>query len=331
MDLPKALRGATALVTGGAGFIGGHLSAALARGCKVRVLDNLSTGRPENVPDGVEFIRADVRSRDAVRAGLRGVDYVFHEAALPSVARSVEDPLSTHDVNVNGTLEVLEACRVHDVPNLVFAASSSAYGDSPVLPKREDMPIRPLSPYAASKVSAEAYVAAYARVYGLRSVSLRYFNVYGPRQDPNSPYAAVVPRFIRAAIRGEPLPINGDGRQTRDFTYVDDAVQANLLAAASSLKGEAINIAGGKQVTILALARTLGRVLGRRLPLAHAPARPGDIRHSRANLRLARDLLGYSPKMGLLAGLRETVAATTRVEVSPGLPRWKPRGRAKVR
>ncbi len=301
------------LVTGGAGFIGSHLVEALVRrGERVRVLDNFVTGRRANlaeVADDVEIVEGDARDPDAVRRAVTGMDYVLHQAALASVQWSVDDPLTTHAANATGTLQVLDAARRAGVRRVLYAASAAAYGDDPTLPKHEDLPPRPLSPYAAAKLAGEHYCAAFARSYGLETVCLRYFNIYGPRQNPASQYASVVPRFITAMLRGEPPTIYGDGTQSRDFTYVDDVVQANLLALeAREANGEPINVASGVRYSLLDLVATLNAVLGTRLTPRHAPRRAGDVWHSQASIARAERVLGYRPRVALAEGLRRTVA-----------------------
>lgn len=307
-------RGLSALVTGGAGFIGGHLvEALLESGCRVRVLDDFATGREQNLAgcrDRIELLRGDVRDAAAVARAVEGVDWVFHQAALPSVPRSVREPLLTHEVNVGGTLQILEASRRAGVRRVVYAASSSAYGNTPELPKRETMPATPLSPYALQKYSGEVYCRLYTELYGLETVALRYFNVYGPRQDPRSEYAAVIPRFIEACLAGKPARIHGDGGQTRDFTFVADAVRANLLAAASEkAPGQVMNVAGGRRISILELWRAVCREVGRELDPVHEPGRAGDVRDSLADLSRASELMGYAPTVDLQEGLRRTLAA----------------------
>lgn len=303
--------GRGALVTGGAGFVGGHLvEGLLDAGWSVRVLDDLSTGREENlsgVLGRVDFRRGDIRDAARLAEAMDGVEVVFHQAALPSVPLSVAEPLRTHAVNSGGTLQVLESARQAGVRRVVYAASSSAYGDTPELPKREDMPPRPRSPYALQKYSGEVYCALYSELYGLETVALRYFNVFGPRQNPDSPYAAVIPRFLRAASEGRPAHIDGDGGQTRDFTYVRDAVRANLLAAdAPGASGAVVNVAAGKRTSILALWGAVCEILGREIEPRHGPARAGDVRDSLADLGRARALLGYEPAVALREGLKET-------------------------
>lgn len=301
-----------ALVTGGAGFIGSHLvDALLERGWSVRVLDDFSTGRESNLARAmphIELVRADLADFETTSKALAGVEVVFHQGAIPSVPRSVADPLRTHRANVDGTLVVLEAARRSGVRRVVYAASSSAYGDTEVLPKVETMPANPLSPYALQKYAGEVYCSLYHRIYGLETVALRYFNVFGPRQDPNSTYAAVVPRFISACLAGEPPHIHGDGGQTRDFTYVADAVHANLAAAdAPAAAGEVFNVAGGRQTSLNQLLAAIQRIVGSRIEPIHDPPRVGDVRHSLADLTKARALLGYEPRVSLEEGLRRTV------------------------
>jgi UDP-glucose 4-epimerase len=296
------------LVTGGAGFIGSHLAEALAgRGHAVRVLDNLSTGSPANlepVRDRVQFLGGDVTDRAAVEAAMHGVEVVFHQAALASVPRSVADPLATHRACVDGTLNVLLAARDAGVRRVVYAASSSAYGNSARLPKSETDPTAPLSPYAAAKLAGEHYCAAFSEVYGLETVRLRYFNVFGPRQTPDSPYAAVIPLFIRALTSGASPTIHGDGEQSRDFTYVADVVQANLRAAdAPGVGGRVYNVACGRRTTLLALVRHLNDLLGTSIAPVHTAARAGDVRHSQADINRACHDLGYRPTTDIPAGL----------------------------
>ncbi|MDI1444842.1 NAD-dependent epimerase/dehydratase family protein [Polyangium sp. 6x1] len=304
------------LVTGGAGFIGSNIVAALvAAGERVRVLDNLATGMWENL-DGIspssaiERIEGDIRDPEAVAKAAAGVEVVFHEAALGSVPRSVEDPVTSDAVNVGGTVTVLDVSRRVGVRRVVFAASSSAYGETPVLPKREDMQPMPLSPYAVTKLACESYCRVFSSIYGLETMCLRYFNVFGPHQTPEGPYAAAIPRFVDAALAEKPIRIFGDGEQTRDFCFVDNAVRANLLAAGSprKLAGEVVNIAGERRVSLNALCVEIGRVLGRTLAVEHGPPRPGDVRHSLADVSLAREILGYEPSVRWEDGIAPTVA-----------------------
>jgi nucleoside-diphosphate-sugar epimerase len=302
----------SALVTGGAGFIGSHLvDGLLAEGWRVRLLDDFSTGREANVAHlngDAELLRGDLRDRALLVRALAGVEVVFHQGAVASVPRSVAEPERTNDVNVTGTLGVLEASRRADVRRVVFAASSSAYGDTPVLPKVETMPPCPLSPYALQKYAGERYCQLFHRLYGLETVALRYFNVFGPRQDPKSEYAAVIPRFATACLAGEPPVVYGDGEQTRDFTFVRDAVAANLLAAdAPRAAGEVLNVAGGRRVSLNQLLGEIRSLTGARVEPRYLPARPGDVRDSLADLSRARELLGYEPKTDLRTGLARTI------------------------
>ena len=298
------------LVTGGAGFIGSNLVDALvARGDRVRVLDDFSTGRRENLAaqPGVEVVEGDLRDAAVVRRAVAGVDGVFHQAALRSVPRSVDDPLSSNQVNVTGTLVLLLACRDAGVRRVVYASSSSVYGDDPALPKVETLPTRPVSPYAISKLAAEHYCQTFARLYGLETVSLRYFNVFGPRQNPESKYSAVIPRFLAQALAGEPLEVHGDGEQSRDFTYIDNVVEGNLRAmAAPGVSGEVFNIACGTRHSLIAIAGAIADFLGRQLPRAHTGPRAGDVRHTLADITKAERLLGYRPQVDFATGMRRT-------------------------
>jgi UDP-glucose 4-epimerase len=298
----------TCLVTGGAGFIGSHLvEALLARGDRVRVLDNFSTGDPANlaaVLADVELIDGDIRERADLAAALNGVEVVFHQAALASVPRSIADPLATHDVCTTGTLNVLLEARRAGVRRVVYAASSSAYGNSVRLPKRESDPTAPLSPYAVAKLAGEHYCAAFTEVYGLETVRLRYFNVFGPRQTPDSPYAAVIPLFLRALVSGQNPRIHGDGQQSRDFTFVKDVVRANLLAAgAPGASGKVYNIAGGHRTSLLDLVATINALLGTDTAPVHDAPRPGDVRHSQADVSRAMAELGYRARTSVEAGI----------------------------
>lgn len=307
------------LVTGGAGFIGSHLvEQLLRRGDVVRVLDDLSTGKKSNlasVIDRVEFIEGDVRDPEACRTTCQGMDVVFHQAALASVPRSIDEPQKTNEVNVGGTLNLLLASREAGVRRFVNASSSSIYGDSVELPKREGMVPNPLSPYALSKYAAETYVGLFFRLYGLETVSLRYFNVYGPRQDPNSQYAAVIPKFVSALLGGQSPPIFGDGKQTRDFTFVEDVVRANLLAGSVSREacGQTYNVAGGRKITIIDLFYSIRQLavqkraeLGSIEPAYEAP-RPGDPRDSLADVSRASRFLGFEASVDLKSGLQKTL------------------------
>ena len=298
-----------ALVTGGAGFIGSHLvRALLQQGVEVRVADDLSTGRRENLAG----LDVDLRTCDVSGAPLddlvRDTDVVFHLAALPSVPRSVRDPLRSHEAAATATLRLLIAARAANVPRFITSSSSSVYGNVAEPPMREDMPTMPRSPYAVAKLACEGYTRVFAQLHGMRTASLRYFNVFGPRQDPGSPYAAVLPLFASAILRGEQPTIFGDGLQSRDFTYVDNVVEANLLAArAQSLAGESINVAAGSPHTVLDLLHAVAKELGRSVTPVFAPERPGDIRSSHADISVARRLLGFSPQVGFEDGLQLTV------------------------
>ena len=312
---------ASYLVTGGCGFIGSNIAHALVeRGDQVRVLDNLSTGRESNLaplraahPRQVELIRGDILDPSLLDSALVGVDYILHLAAIPSVPWSVERPLECDRINSHGTLQVFEAARRHGrIRRVVFAASCAAYGDlAPEEPKREDHPVAPLSPYAAAKLSGEHYCAVYSRVYGVPAVALRYFNIFGPRQDPTSQYAAVLPNFIRACLSNQPPTIFGDGLQSRDFCHIDNVVQANLLACAAPAErvaGRVINIGCGEAVTLLAVLQELSNLVGHPVSARHLEARPGEVRHSRADIRLAQELLGYTASVPFAAGLERTFA-----------------------
>lgn len=305
----------TCVVTGGAGFIGSHISERLLRdGHDVRIVDNYLTGSPENLAHLRDHGRLTVHELDiadlkALVKAFDGADFVLHQAALPSVPRSVARPGETWKHTAAGTLNVLEAARQAGVRRVVNASSSSVYGDAPQDSKHEDLPTRPLSPYAAAKLAGEALCLAWGPSYGLETVSLRYFNVYGPRQDPRSDYAAVVPLFISLMLEGKRPPITGDGGETRGFTYVDDVVEGNLLALTSPrAAGQAINIGSGAGTSIRELVETLNELLGTQLPPLYVPKRPGDIRHSRADIARARELLGYDPGVDLRAGLKRTLA-----------------------
>ncbi len=298
------------LVTGGAGFIGSNLvRALLERGDRVRVLDNFSTGSRGNL-DGldVEVVEGELRSYERVHNATRGAEVVFHLGALGSVPRSVQDPLTSSAVNVEGTLNVLLAARDEGVRRVVFSSSSSIYGTRRELPVTEETPADPLSPYGVAKLAAERYCVSFARVYGsFETVVLRYFNVFGPRQNPHSQYAGVVPRFLTAIARGEPITVEGDGEQSRDFTYVDNVVAATVSAAdADGASGRIFNVSAGSPATVNEIADAIGRILGRPVQRTYAPARTGDIRASWADVRAAREALGYEPRVGLEEGLRRT-------------------------
>lgn len=310
-----------ALVTGGGGFIGSNLvEALLSRGDDVVVLDNFATGRRENLREagrwaemgGGRFalVDGDLRHAETVRKAVQGREVVFHLGALPSVARSVEDPLSSHHTNVTGTLHVLLAARDLGVRRVVFSSSSSVYGESPSLPKVETMPTDPISPYALDKLSGEIYCRQFQRLYGLQTIALRYFNVFGPRQNPASEYAAVIPKFVTAALAGDAPTIFGTGEQTRDFTFIENVVQANLRAAEApeTSCGTAYNVACGDRISLLELVRRIGALTGRPdLAPRHAPPRPGDIQHSLAGVDKARAGLGFEPRVSLDEGLARTI------------------------
>jgi UDP-glucose 4-epimerase len=302
----------TYLVTGGAGFIGSALVHALVeRGERVRVLDNLATGHKSNLSDvmsAIEFVEADICDLPSVEQAMNGVDYVLHQAALPSVPRSVEDPLLSHRVNSDGTINVLWAAKQAGVKRLVYAASSSAYGDTAVLPKVENMLPNPLSPYAVNKLMGEYYNKAFYRCYGLETVSLRYFNIFGPRQDPTSAYSGVLSLFITKLLNGETPSIFGDGEQSRDFTFVANAVQANLLACtATAAPGNLYNVGTGSRITLNETLQMLAKILGVEANPQYGPTRAGDVRDSQADITAARRDLGYDPKVGFEEGLRQTV------------------------
>jgi UDP-glucose 4-epimerase len=301
------------LVTGGAGFIGSNVVTELVeRGYSVRVLDNFSTGRREHlaaVRDAVELIEGDLRDPAAVARAVAGVPYVLHLGALPSVPGSIVDPLATHAVNATGTLNLLEAAEEAGVERLVFSSSCAVYGDSPVLPKTESMLPAPKSPYAASKLAAEHYCQAFTEAFELETVVLRYFNVFGPRQDPASQYAAVIPNFVTAMLRGERPTIYGDGEQSRDFVYVANVLAANVLAAHTpETAGRVLNIAAGQRYTLLDLVDVLNDLLGTDVAPVHGPPRPGDVRHSVADITAAREVLGYQPRITFRQGLKRTIA-----------------------
>jgi len=302
----------TYVVTGGAGFIGSNIVHRLvAEGHEVRVVDNFTTGLRKNL-DGlgekVKLFEGDICDAELLNNALGGADYVLHQAALPSVQRSVEYPLSTNRVNVEGTLKVLEASRKASVKRVVYAASSSVYGDTPTSPKHEDMCPHPKSPYAVSKLTGAQYCQVYSEVFGLETVSLCYFNVFGPRQNPASQYAAVIPIFIRCALEGEPATIFGDGEQSRDFTYVDNVVNANLLAVSSrKAAGKFINVAAGSRYTLNRILDVIESLVGKHVERHYAPGRQGEVGHSQADISRAEQLLGYRPAVSVEEGLRRTV------------------------
>jgi len=300
------------LVTGGAGFIGSHLAEALVRrGHRVRVLDNFYSGKRGNlrtVADDVEILKGDCADPDTARRAAKGMEAVFHEAAIPSVARSVADPALSHRANATATLSMLVAARDAHVRRFIYAGSSSVYGDRAGRRKREDMDPRPLSPYAVGKLTGEHYTRVFGSLYGIETVTLRYFNVFGPRQDATSPYSGVIGLFITAMLAGRTPVVYGDGRQSRDFTYIDNVVDGNLRAlGVRGLRGQSINVATGRAITVNALLKALARQLGRPARARHRPPRPGDIRHSLADVRLARRLLGYRPLVDFETGLERTL------------------------
>jgi UDP-glucose 4-epimerase len=304
------------LVTGGAGFIGSNLAHALVeRGEKVRILDNFATGRQENIAELVETHKVELLTGSIVDAAVcaratEGVDYVLHQAAIPSVPRSVEDPIGTTEANINGTVVLLDAARKAGCRRVVFAASSSAYGEkAPGQAKVETMPADPLSPYAVQKLACEYMLKVFHSAYGLETVALRYFNVFGARQDPKSQYAAVIPNFVTAALHGRPATIFGDGQQSRDFCYIDNVIEANLLACtAAGAPGEVMNIACGEATTLLEVIDVVADVVGKRIPPKHEAPRPGDIKHSLADIDKARRILGYTGRIKFREGIERTIA-----------------------
>jgi UDP-glucose 4-epimerase len=303
---------ASYLVTGGAGFIGSHLAEELIRrGQRVRIVDNLITGKRQNLdhlPGGADFLEGDLADADVARRAVDGMDYVLHQAAIPSVPRSVKDPVTSNRANIDASLNVLVAARDAGVRRVVYAGSSSAYGDTPTLPKREDMPTKPLSPYALQKLVAEQYCQMFTQLYGLETVTIRYFNVFGPRQDPGSPYSGVISLFSTALLEGRQPVIYGDGEQTRDFTYVANVVDGVLRACeAAEASGEVINVATGGRISLNQLLETMNRIVGTRIEAIHKEPRQGDVRDSQADIAKARRLLGYAPLVGLEDGLRRTL------------------------
>lgn len=299
-------------MTGGAGFIGSNITQELVkRGHAVRVVDNFITGKKENIAsflDDIELIEGDIRDYETCRRALEGVDFVLHQAALPSVPRSIKDPLLTNEINIKGTLNLLLASRDTGVKRFVFASSSSVYGDDPNLPKKEGTLGNPLSPYALSKLVGEKYCQVFSQLYGLSTVCLRYFNIFGPRQDPLSPYAAAIPNFISRMLKGERPAIFGDGEQSRDFTYVSNVVEANILASkARDVSGEVFNIACGERTTVNSLALKINEILKDKISPSYDKPRPGDIRHSYADISKARKMLKYEPLVPFGEGLKETI------------------------
>ena len=300
------------LVTGGAGFIGSIICNKLvSQGCFVRVIDNLLTGKKSNlagIADKIEFIEADMGNADAARAAVKEIDVVLHEGALPSVPRSVDDPAATHRHCVDATFTLLMAARDAKIKRFVYAASSSAYGDTPILPKVETMPVNPLSPYAAAKLMCEYYCSVFYKVFGLETISLRYFNVFGPNQDPTSQYAAAIPAFVTSILKDTPPTIYGDGEQSRDFTYVDNVVEANLLAArAKQTKGEVINIACGEAITVNAIIDMINKIVGKNVKPTYVPSRKGDVKHSLADITQAKKLIGFKPVVSFKDGLKKAI------------------------
>lgn len=300
-------------VTGGAGFIGSHLvRGLLGRGHRVVIIDNFSTGKMENL-DGVaqgpvaQLLNLDIREAGSLERVFEGCRWVFHEAAIPSVQRSLDNPDETNSVNITGTLNVLQAARRAGVEKLLFAASSSAYGESEVLPKHEGMTPQPLSPYALQKYVGELYCRVFSQLYGLKTIALRYFNVFGPRQDPKSEYAAVIPRFVTRMLSGQSPIIYGDGEQTRDFTYIDNVIDANVRAAESSADGIVVNIASGRRFSLNQTVELLNSILGCSLRSIYEPARKGDVRHSLADIQAARQFINYAPSVDFRQGLQQTV------------------------
>ena len=299
------------IVTGGAGFIGSNLTRALVSKNKIMVIDNLSTGNLENIKDlidnkQIDFIKGSITDLDLLQDTFKDIDYVFHQAALPSVPRSIKNPIESNKTNVDGTLNVLIAAKDNCVKKVIYASSSSVYGDTPTLPKKEEFRPCPLSPYAVNKLTGEYYCQVFSIVYGLPTVSLRYFNVYGPRQDPAGEYAAVIPNFIMKVLDDKSPIIFGDGEQTRDFTFVDDVVNANILAAESKTCG-VFNVAGGKRITIKSLAGLIMKIIGKKLEIKYENPRPGDIKHSLADITKAKNDFNYKPKIDIEKGLIETV------------------------
>jgi len=300
------------VVTGGAGFIGSNICRRLvSEGCFVRVIDNLSTGHLRNldgIMDKIEFVQADMGDRDVARRAMEGVDVVLHQGALPSVPKSIEDPAATHRHCVEATFNLLLAARDAGIRRFVYAASSSAYGESPTLPKVETMHTAPVSPYAVAKLTGEYYCKVFYTVYGLETISLRYFNIFGPHQDPTSQYAAAIPAFVTAILNDTPPTVYGDGLQSRDFTYVENVVTANLLAArAKQTHGEVVNIACGEQITVNDVIAHVNRCLGKNIDPVYAPTRPGDVKHSLADITLAEKVIGYKPVVRFAEGLEKAI------------------------
>ena len=299
------------LVTGGAGFIGSNIAEELVRqGHQVRILDDFSTGKREHIRDfanRLEILEGDIRDYPTIRKAVEGIEFISHQAALRSVPKSVDNPKDTHDINVTGTLNLLMAAKEARVRRVVYASSSSVYGEEKKFPQRESQRPAPISPYAASKLAAEHYCVLYSKTFGLETISLRYFNVFGPRQDPESLYSAVIPRFMEQAMKGEPLEVHWDGKQSRDFTFIADVVQANLLAAkAKKAAGGVFNIANGRSYSLLDLIRGLEKIMKKKLPRRHTPRRAGDVRKTWADISQAKRILGYRPRFSFAQGLEKT-------------------------
>ncbi len=306
------MRGKKVVITGGAGFIGSNLAEKLSAENELVLVDDFSTGKASNVKELVDsgvakLVKRSVTDLDSLKRAFDGAEFVFHLAAIPSVPRSISDPIKTNEAGITGTLNVLVAARDCDVKKVVFASSSSVYGESKVLPKSEGMECKPLSPYALTKLAGEHYCRIFTDLYGLKTVALRYFNVYGPKQDPNSEYAAVVPKFIDCALKGRPFPIHGDGSQTRDFTFIKDVVRANILVAESSATG-VYNIAGGKRTSILELAKIIAEAAGTGLKIEYLEPRKGDIKDSYADISKAKNDFGYVPTYTVERGIYETLS-----------------------
>lgn len=307
------MKGKRIVVTGGGGFIGSNITKHLLRDNDVIVLDDFSTGRRENIQgieEDITLVEGSITDLDLLMNIFRDVDYILHQAALPSVPRSVDDPITSNHVNIDGTLNVLVAARDSNVEKVIFAASSAAYGDTPTLPKVETMPVNPLSPYAVTKVAGEQYMKVFNDLYGLRTTSVRYFNVFGPAQDPTSQYSAVIPKFVKSVIDNKPPTIFGDGEQSRDFTFVKDNIQANIKAAESKLAdGEVINVAKGDRTTVNELATLIIKDFGKEdtIEPTYLPQQPGDVKHSLADITKARKLMNFEPKYTLAEGLKETL------------------------
>lgn len=304
------MKNQSVLITGGVGFIGSNLAEELAKENEVKIIDNLSTGRIENIKelikkDNVKFIRGSITDSSLLHRSFKDIDYVFHQAAIPSVPRSIKDPKNSNEANITGTLNVLIAARDSGIKKVVYASSSSVYGDTPTLPKSEDMPVTPLSPYAVTKMTGEFYCKIFQDLFDLQTVALRYFNVFGPKQDPNSQYAAVIPKFINDVINDKPPVIYGDGEQSRDFTFVKHVVEANILACESEMAG-ITNIACGRRITINQLVSIIKELIGKDIEPIYAKPRPGDVKHSMADISKAK-AFGYEPMSNFKEELKETI------------------------